>query len=322
MSYTLFVGDIFEDLATAAKIQDSSAQLFTTDMAKNISSLDGTYYMSLADINDPVLFTQICSSAKKIFYHTPAEWSDIKLKKFTELVLWRINQHNPVQGLDFNAFEKLLMAPYRVPNRIREEQAQLWTVGCSITEGVAVETTKSWSSVVAKDLNIPYTNVGKSGSSITWAADVILKLPVRAGDLIFWGLTSHPRLTFVDEDNDRLIPGNHSIYSIFPSLKEAFPPEILTSKSLIYHNVMAIKNICNFCDKLKVRLVILGLCLDIDAIYKTYQIKNFKQYLHWPDTYIDFGTDGQHPGPKTHQDIAKNFISLYHQLYPANGDIE
>lgn len=311
MSFVLFVGDINEELADTAKKYDKSASLLTAEIFNNIHDLNGTYYTSLADLGSIDDFNIVCLKSDKIFYHPPACWSNLEQKKWTEIILWNANQYKPIQGLTFNDKEQLFIELSRPRKRLSESQNQLWTAGCSITAGVGVESQKEWPFIVSNILDIPYTNISVGGSSIIWSSYQICQLPVIPGDLVFWGLTYHYRLPMLNSDEKKIW---HVVPSQVSPNNRALV-EALNSDSLLYHNLMAIKNANNFCEKAGAKLVIMGLIYDWDSFFKTYQIKNFKQYITWPRKYLDLGTDNLHPGPMEHKAIAENFLEFYQELY-------
>lgn len=316
MSFSLFIGDIFEELSDIAKSHDPSSTLLTEKLVKDNTNLEGTYYTSLPDIGDLELFNRLCLSSEEIFYHPPKKWSDDKIRYWTEIILWNANQYKLVHGLPLTPFEKLLIESAQPIQRRSDTKSQLWTVGCSITAGIGVKNQESWPFLVAQNLAIPYSNLAKGSSNIIWASNQICQSPIKPGDLVFWGLTGHPRISYIDEDSNRLLFINsHSSFENLKYDKKLFI-EILDSATLLYHNVMAIRNVYNFCTRLGARLVILGLMHDWDSVYKTYQIKNFKQYQCWPEKYIDLGNDNLHPGPKEHQRMASEFLKFYRYLYP------
>lgn len=311
MSFKLFVGDIFPELAEVAQNYDCSAELLTAQSLKKIPTLQGVYYTSLADIKSIDEFNNLCFSAEEIFYHPPENWSNDEQQKWTEIILWNVNQHKTVHGLSLSQKENLFLQLSKTPDRIDKDTKQLWTIGCSITAGVGVNSEDSWPVIVSKKLNLPLTNIAQSGSSIIWASYQICQNDIKSGDLVFWGLTSHHRIPVINDDENDLW---HITASKLKYTKK-IPLEILDNPTLFYHNLMAIKNVHNFCKKVGAHLVILGLIYDWNSFFKIYQIQNFRQYAVWPRASLDLGTDNEHPGPREHQAIAESFIEFYHQLY-------
>lgn len=308
--FRLFIGDIFQELADAAKAYDSSAELLTSDnLPSDLSSLHGTYYTSLADIGSSHRFSQLCLAAEEIHYHPPKKWSDKDQQRWTETVLWNATQYTSVHGLSLDKKEQLFINLSTPRARISDVDIQLWTAGCSYTAGVGVNYNEAWPFVVSEKLKIPYANTARPASSIIWASYQICQLPIIPGDLVFWGLTSQHRVPLINDDETGIL------HYITTKHNRKIPIELLDGPSLFYHNLMAIKNAHNFCEKSGAKLVILGLIYDWDSFFKTYQIKNFRQYAVWPYEPMDLGTDNLHPGPKEHQAMAESFIEFYHQLY-------
>jgi hypothetical protein len=97
-----------------------------------------------------------------------------------------------------------------------------------------------------------------------------------------------------------------------------FPIELLDNTTLMYHNILAVKRVYNFCKKIGVQLVILGLMYDLDNNYLYYDVPAFAQLMFWPKKYPDLGTDNEHPGSQSHQMFAREFLELYSKLYAAD----
>ena len=323
----LFIGDAGEYLSWLAIDHDHSAFLVDkANVSQLLSNPTGTAYTSIADVDDLKVFLDLCSSATEIFYCPPDQWSDgveSKQKEWTEGILSYVSQTVLVHGLDLddNMYKFLVGIPGPCDSR-KTDAPQLWAAGCSITYGIGVEEEQTWKYHVAKKLKLEYSNLSHPGSSILWQSYQICQSDIRRGDLVFWGQTAHQRIPVVDTKTFELTHLYQSQYQEKPELVEQYPPEILLSPALIYHNVMAIKNVCNFCQQVGAKLVILGLLYDWDLVYKFYKIPMFKQYLVWPNKFVDFGTDGRHPGPQQHLLFAEEFVKVYNQLYNTNDGID
>jgi len=323
---TLFVGDSDLSSMDAALQLDSSATLVdeaSIDCFLNTKS--GTFFTGLCFVQKLDLFLRVCQTASKIYYCPPAVWSDQKAgvseqQKYVEIILSYVGQTIEVHGLDLTANPySFLNQDYRFAQRKTDAQ-QIWVTGCSITQGDGVTQSESWKNVVSEHFNMPYSDLSLRGSSITWQSDQICQSDINSGDLVFWGLTAHVRLPVVYEPDNSLFHLHAGSYqkSHLKEKVKSYPIDLLTNKTLVYHNVMAIRRAVNFCKKAGANLVIMALMYDWDLIYKFYNVRPFRQAISWPDQWLDLGTDNIHPGPKQHRLFAEQFIDFYKELYNYN----
>ena len=315
---TVYLGDVGEYLANLARAADPTATLITHNNVYNLT--DGTYYTSLGDLGNLTNFGGMFRTVDKIIYaQPPGNWSDYthfstfpegsKMKFWTEDYLnifsWKIIIENfPKIPVPENKQVMLALADKRKSNC-----PQLWSVGCSISHGIGVQPTQRYGQLLADELRLPVSFLTSPGSSIIWAADQILRSDIQAGDIVIWGLTSIPRLTYF---NDSLIHVNNRLYSKIPKFNDVLDINVLDSKDTFYRSLIGVKQVINFCKKLKVKLIIVSLLDDTIVKY----ISDFPNIiiLHnlWgrdkTDLFEDLGDDNQHPGVKTHAFYASQIL--------------
>lgn len=300
--YDLFVGDVGEYLAHAALQHNPSARLLTTDTPST-----GTYYTSIADVGSLENFISVCKNASRIYYCPPETWSGCDNQRWTEELLAYIKQRVIVHG-QFDLPKQYLQDDLLHDDR-KIAGPQMWAVGCSITVGVGVNVDQTWKHHVQQHLNMAMSELNASGSSIIWQSDQIVRSDIRAGDVVFWGLTSHHRMPIIVDK--QLIHLNTKSFDQAPELLKVVNPDMLDNDTLLYHNVMAIRRAKNFCNKAGAELITMGLMHDFETVYAHYGIHNFEQLITWPEQYVDLGTDNHHPGPQQHQLFAEKFIERY-----------
>lgn len=320
---TLFVGDTDNKMKVAALEADPNAQFLHNDNLQfYLNTESGNFYTGLAFLKDLKNFLAVCNHANKIVYCPPLIWSDENKgssdqKKYVEIILSYISQKTTVDGLLLkdNPYS-FLQQDYRIAQR-NTNDPQIWIAGCSITQGDGVEQEESWKVYVSKYFNMPYTDLSLRGSSIIWQSDQICQADIRAGDRVFWGLTSHFRLPVIYEKDNSLFHLHAGSYqkSHLNEKVQNFPIDLLLNKTIVYHNVMAVRRAVNFCKKIGAEITILGLMYDWDLIYKFLDVTVFRQAMSWPHRDLDIGTDNIHPGPRQHQQFAQQFIEFYNELY-------
>jgi hypothetical protein len=320
----LFIGDS-DNLAKQAALANNSSATFIED--KNInqyySADSGVFFSGLAFITNLDKFSKICLCADEIFYCPPARWSDSdklghsEQQKYTEIILSYARQYATVHGLNLNDNPyKFLDHDYRLDKR-KIAGPQMWAVGCSITQGDGVEIDQTWKHIASHHYGVPYSDLSLRGSSIIWQSDQICQADIRPGDKVFWGLTTHTRLPVIYEQDNTVFHLHAGSYQK-KHLRDKvvpFPIDLLTNKSLIYHNVMAVRRAVNFCQKLEADIVILALMYDWDLIYNYFNVRPFRQAISWPDQWLDFGSDHIHPGQLQHAKFSQQFIQFHYDLY-------
>lgn len=314
--FDLFVGSEDSYLAAhALSYNTESKLLITEDIEDFLRQATGCVYTSLADIGNLDKLLALCLAADKIFYRPPPHWAktDTKQKYWTEHILWYVSQFKPIDGLKIDFDHVFWNHPSESDDRNVQEQI-LWTAGCSITAGVGIDLDQTWTKHVADHFGLTYKNLAVSGSSILWQAHKICQSPIKANDLVFWGLTGHHRLLYVDNDHTMTHVTTKYVQNN-PSLLKTISLDFLLSESLMYLNIMAIRSVYNFCRRLGAKLVVLGLFTDWDSIFRYYNVPVFRQYAVWPKDFVDRGTDNEHPGPEQHRLYANEFIDFYNETY-------
>lgn len=312
MTIALFVGDVTEEVCNEAIKHDANAQFLTADNL--ICLLDKTYYTSLADCGSLQNFSNICSQAQEIYYVKPNKWSDTDKnnssdqEKWTEYVLTYFQQTKTIYNLP-----KVLIKSWLRESRVAEKQ--FWAVGCSITAGVGVSKEQSWPSLVSKELNLPYTDLSCTGSSIIWQSDQICRSDIRSGEIVFWAVTNPERMPVMLTDQN-LIHLTVGTFSTNRSVIKNLSPDLLSNDTLTYHNILAVRRAYNYCQRVGSYLVPIGVCYDKDSLYAHYDVPPFQQLIQYGiNYYADLGNDQSHPGPIQHKLYAEKFLSRYKEVY-------
>ena len=251
--------------------------------------LDGFY--------DIATFYKILVNADKIIYLPPADdvWTDtsefghMPSKKVLENILPRIKlvhsrnveniEHLISQQLD----NWLSLVDYRCDSR-----PQLWMAGCAITHGAGVADFERYGDIIKTKLNLQASWLTlNEPTSITWAADQILRSDIRTGDTIIWGLSGVNMTASVARFSNRI--DHHSN-----------PANV--GQDTVYHSITAIMEVDNICGKLGINLYIAGLQTDL----KKYKI-DIPSFISMPGP-CDFGSDRFHPGPRSHKLYANEIL--------------
>jgi len=318
----IYVGDVTEDLALYVRSQDPNAKLITSLSYKNLEP--GTYFVSLGDLDSLQQFREILSQADTLIYHPPVKWSDrvddvSLMKVWTEFYVASYQKLNG-QPVDTrlckieNLNHMLALKDYR-----KTSESQLWIAGCSVSHGVGILDNQRYGQLLSNYLDKPVSFLTQPGSSISWAADQLLRSDLRPNDIVVWGLTSFNRFTYYEHDQFHYV--NVSYYTRHPEFDKIVSVSRLDDDDLIYQNVCSIYSVINFCKKNNVKLFLIGLLTDHNDICWLNACENFlplsgmlgtEKY----DRYLDYGDDDKHPGSLTHEWYAKQIIEYFNdQLY-------
>ena len=193
----------------------------------------------------------------------------------------------------------------------------LWTVGCSYTFGDGVLPHQRWGQILSEKINLQEISLSKSGASIHWAADQIMRSDLRKGDVLVWGLTTIPRIEFADGwylNTGTLFNAvnsktNRDLYKDF---------NYYTSRTHVLQCIHDILAVINFCRIANVELYVINLIETswLPMVFAKYEnfldltVKSSIASTHIPIPK-DIGLDDLHPGPTQHEEYAElifNFI--------------
>jgi len=260
--------------------------------------------------------------ADQVIYVPPAQWSDRNsidtadptacVQGLTENLLLLVSDLVEVKNIE-QCY--LTNNPIELADSRRTDQPQMWSVGCSFTHGDGVAADQRYGQLLANELGMACSFLTRVGTSITWAADQILRSDVRSGDLVIWGITSTERSEYVNQD--QLQPVTVNSHHLFSFLTTAFPRSNLLEQDLMYRHLYSIEHVINFCKTAQAQLILFGLLVSPNLLR---YLKTKKNYANFPyqfryhqdinnltTQYQDFGRDGMHPGPLQHQQY-KNFL--------------
>lgn len=314
----LFVGDIFEQLAIEARKIDNNAYLIDYT---NYQDASGVAYTCIADIGSLENFLEVCNKAGKITYCPPDYWSDTdkcgysEQKYYTEAILHYINQFISVDNIPETKRSFLNNSFLRDTRKTNGQQ--IWAVGnCLSRRGWGVTKEQTWKEIVSKKFNLPYSDLTRDNTGITWACNQIILSDIRQGDIVFWQLAQHCRFDYVRKKKPR--PATVLNYKRL-GLDKFIDEKWFDTDTFYYNEVLAVRKVYNFCTKIGAKLVIIDSTThDHDSTYVSYKVPCFKKLLVWPMTIPDRGTDGIHPGPLTHKKMAEEFLEFYSELYQNN----
>jgi hypothetical protein len=343
MTINIYIGDNNKELAVAATASDPEAFLIDHSNYKEFldrPASNATVYTSLGDLPkiptgqnkiskyDNAVYS-LLDLADNIFYCPPAVWSDNKsidlfdiinsLQGLTEYILYGFKQQkNNVHNLDLTAYST--QAYTRLVDSRKTNNQQLWIAGCSFSHGVGVNNDERYGQLLADLLRLPVSFLTRSGSSIPWAVDQIVRSDICSGDIIVLGLTSEYRFPYWKTNNSvwhvmAENPDDHN-HLPFTNLSTNIIDRLITDNNCFYQSVIRLYQLVNFCNKLDAKLLIVGLLESASLALHLSDLQNFISYKNFklPFSFIDLGADNKHPGPLQHQLYADFCQSALKQL--------
>jgi hypothetical protein len=299
----IIVGDNKEYLAHFARSIDQDAFLITKHNYKKIAEISkSTGYVSMADlpkITDTNPLYDCLIQADEIIYAPPSDkWTDetgdfqwMTQKYITEFLLFQMHElGKTVKNFDLTAYQT---SPYLELNGQRHKQSKsnIWIAGGSDSHGIGIDEKQRYGDIIARQLQSPVTYLTRPGTGIEYAADQILRSDICQTDIVIWGLTPECRSTYAH---------NGKIKSITSDSKESV--EYLTSETLFYKSLVSIFQVINFTKKIHCKLILLPICSSaILHLHLIHTDSYCKIPFNKERPYIDYGSDGTHPGPKQHQ---------------------
>jgi len=316
---TLFVGD--NDGSLALSVLKLYPTAYLIDTSNYSYHHYGTCYTSLKDLPDIPTFASLLRRANNIIYSPPSRWNnDQKIKKYsarywTEQYLYTFSLDTTKQVINApqlhtsNDVDTIL----NLNDQRKHKDKNLWVSGCSFTYGVGVNENERYANLLAKELNLPLSMLAKSGASISYSADQILRSDIRENDIVIWGITDHQRITHYDQPNNQIININVGKFHDINKKFDFFDP------TLMYSSITAIHQVINFCNKIKAKLVLAGVFTNLET---SAYLKNVKSYIHLnsfygvklKDRFLDVGDDSVHPGPLTHIWYAEKILDKLKEI--------
>ena len=326
---TLFLGDVSEDLAKASVAHDASAFLVNKNNMDRYITHSGsmTGYTSLGDMpKDLNMLWRVMQASDSVHYCPPPHWLDKNdesfldiadsVKGLTEFLVIKISKYKIVYGL-----ENIKTQPWtmKIQNQRLDDRPTLFTAGCSFTFGVGVKTDQTFGHLLSNSLQKHHVQLALSGTSLAWSADQILRSDIRKDDIVIWGLTTGYRFSaYIDNTLVRLNPPN---YAKLDKKLHIVPISYVVSEDNLHKNLSGIEAVTNFCKKVGAKLYMFEITNYEEAVNKL-TLHNDRFYNLADDllfdpiqatvlrNFIDFGSDGMHPGPLQHKFWHDKLLSI------------
>ena len=302
----VYVGDVTEYLSTVALKAYPTATLLTGTVVNDIPP--GAYYTSIGDLDSLLDFAKVLMQSDLTVYAPPDKWSDSffgksKMQIWTEDYLAAFAHHGKlIQNLPApNLKNKSTMLKLSDPRKIAHPQ--LWIAGCSISHGIGVSDKQRYGQILSEQLNLSVSFLTRESSSVIWAADQILRSDLKEDDILIWGLTSIPRLPLFSDNK---------LHHVNPTSTNFQELLVHYNEDVLYRSLTSVYQVINFCKKIKIELFLVNLLDDMLVNYLKDDVEVLSLSKLWGrdpgDLFVDVGTDGRHPGIKSHAFYAEEIL--------------
>lgn len=300
----LFVGNSdYDSLLNARAIIPHVETIFDVRILSNRK----VGYISICDHTHDD-FVLALESATEIYYIQSTLWEHEDSKIKTEYWLRHFSYRKPVHNLPVASTLPLL----DLIDQRKSPGPQLWAAGCSLTAGYGINENERWGQLVANKLNMPVTFLAKSGASINWAADQILRSDIKKNDIVVWGLSSIGRVSYYNGKTFDFLVNS-------PSSDKVISMPYVRSPHLFYQSLTNIAQVIRRSEDIGFVLVIV-----VFPFFNNEQGNILYQYLSNFKCFIPLNTDFKfidyapiekdHPGPLQHQFWAETILKTLDYL--------
>jgi hypothetical protein len=180
----------------------------------------------------------------------------------------------------------------------RSTQPTLWVFGCSHSHGVGLRPNElNYGQLLSRSLNMPLKLITKPGSSLHWSYRHLFNSPISPQDIVIWQLTTPGRVSkFNGKQVNEFVLNNTKDRKLIDSI---------TLEQLYFTQISFLNTGVRFLQALKCKFILTSIInFGSDYDYVSEYVK-YPEYCSNYGLHLDYGTDGIHAGPLSHQAIAQ-----------------
>ena len=184
----------------------------------------------------------------------------------------------------------------------------VWVFGCSHSAGVGLlPKEKSFGVLLGEAIGIPSKIIAKGGSSTHWSFRHLVEADIQQQDTVVWQLTTPERLT--------LFQNCQSVEAQLRNSRELL--KVYNDDILFFNQLSMLQAGAKYLRSKKCKFVITSILAGSNQYRSRYlhEYLTHPEYCYSPDYIVDFGTDGVHVGPLSHQALAKCLLDHVQLLY-------
>jgi len=279
----------------------------------------GVFYTDLTDFSERIdILMEICLRFDEIIYRPPAVWTKDSNRQRTEEFLQALKSFQTIKNWIVGDNDTKLDDHFFSNSSDRKtKEPQMWVSGCSWSSAGGVSDDERWPTLLATKLNMPYTVLAEGGSGNSYQAKKLLSADVKENDVVIFQVTSPHRETIFHPEYGGQLHVNSRSFEMIPDLYKTYSPDRLFEMTLLFNQTRDIQNVANFLQKTKAKFLFWspGAVLEIRyaPALASFVLGKDYFYLYSGGPMVDFGTDGLHPGPKTHKQYADFVFEKFKQ---------
>lgn len=307
--YHLIIGDNSELLSHYSIGMFSDSLLITNENHTSVP-IAKAYYTSLADVDWNTLL-DFAKKANTVIYCPPVKWHDNSFRTNTEKFLSELIIHHNITVKNF-AIPEDPTSSLLLWDKRKTDASQLWIAGCSYAYGYGLPSNSNrYIDLISTAMNKPYSDLTSPGSSISWAADQILRSDIRKNDTVVWGITSVNRVDYYIDNQyiPMMIDSTVGIDELSNTDRKLLK-KLVVDDNRLNQSIKSVHQVINFLERVQAEIVLLY--HSELSIFEHSRI--FEPYL-WHTGYyvkvcqkVDFTDDG-HPGVETNKLWADQLLS-------------
>ena len=184
----------------------------------------------------------------------------------------------------------------------------VWVFGCSHSAGVGLlSDQKSFGTLLGEAIGASAKIIAQGGSSTHWSFRHLFSADIQEQDTVIWQLTVPERLT-------------QFCNSVSTEVQLRDSTELLKvhdDDNLFFNQVSMLHAGTKYLRSKKCKFVITSILAGSNQHRFRYlrEYLTYPEYCYSPDYRVDFGTDGVHVGPLSHQRLANSLLDHVQLLY-------
>lgn len=201
----------------------------------------------------------------------------------------------------------------------------LFVAGCSVAAGMFINIEQCYANLLSEKTQMSLVHLANRSTSVEWAANQIMSSDLRPGDVVIWAVTAVHRITWLSLLDDKEFQPVYCMPTMNPKYADFMGASAyeLVKRFMVeaeqHHMLTAVTRILQvkkMCELSGAKLFFGFLPYSGTEIVNqlTEAFTNDPSYVKIPYNieaphWVDFGSDGAHPGPESHKIIADAFFS-------------
>lgn len=180
----------------------------------------------------------------------------------------------------------------------------LWIYGCSHSHGTGLkDSSETYGSLLAKELNLPLKLITKPGSSTHWSLRQLINSNLKKDDIVIWQITSPYRLSFFN--------GKHVQEIVLANSNNRTLIDTYTDEQCFFLQLSYLNIGIQYLKSIGVKFVV----VNVDSRDKfNFSYSQYPEYYCATNFAVDLGSDNLHFGPLSHKNLAKALLTRVQSL--------